>query len=177
MRQLILCCMQDIALEFPSKQALRSHPAMSSAEQQEREFAPRLDIYWRALALYTLALLGYGFVRSGLRNEVAIPLSDPLALLLLLFALWALLALVWTWYVQPRVGLGADYVRIRNRFRERVIPAQEIRRIVLPRRYGWGRLVRIYLRGRRRVLLLRPAAYAEGRELLQGLARLQRRLQ
>jgi hypothetical protein len=150
---------------------------MSPAEQQERVFTPRLHIYWRALALYALALLAYGFVRSGLRNEVTVPLSDPLALLLLVFALWALCALVWTWYVQPRVALGADYLRIGNRFRERVISARDIRRIVLPRRYGWGRLVRIYLRGRRRVLLLRPAAYAEGRELLQALARLQRQLQ
>ncbi len=143
----------------------------------EKVFRYRVDIYWRALALYLLALLGYGFLRSGISNGyVTVVLTDPVSLLLLLFVVWAAAALLWVWYRQPSIGVGHDYVRLRTRFRERVVRLQEIERLSLPRwQRGWGRLIRIRLKGRR-ILVIRPAAYERPQELMQEFLRFNRLL-
>ncbi|MCS7177112.1 MAG: hypothetical protein NZ960_05790 [Candidatus Kapabacteria bacterium] len=149
-----------------------------SSQSAERVYRYRLDIYWRALALYLLALLGYGFVRGGIANgHFTVALFDPVVLLLLLFVVWTGVVLVWAWYRRPWIGVGEDYIRLSTRFREQVVRLGEVERIVLPRRQrGWGRLVRIWLRQPRKVILLRPAAYERSQELLQEFVRLGRML-
>ncbi|MCS6966004.1 MAG: hypothetical protein NZ473_04465 [Candidatus Kapabacteria bacterium] len=151
-----------------------------SSQSAERVFRYRLDIYWRALALYLLALIGYGFVRGGVSNgHLTVALTDPVVLLLSVFVVWSAAVLLWIWYRSPTVGVGEDYIRLRNRFRERFLRLQDIEWIGLPRwRRGWGRFVRIRLKGgaRPRIILMRPAAYERSQELLQEFVRLSRRL-
>ncbi len=144
----------------------------------ERVFRYRLDIYWRALALYLLALLGYGLVRGGVANGyIAVVLSDPLVLLLLLFVFWTAGVLLWAWSRAPSIVVGDTYLRLRNRFGERLLRLEEIEQVRLPRRQqGWGRLIRIRLKGRRRVIVVRPAAYEHPQELFQEFVRLSRQL-
>lgn len=142
---------------------------------EEKVFRYRLDIYWRALALYLLAFVGYGFLRSGLSDgRWSVALRDPVALLLLGFVVWTGGVLVWVWYRCPSIGIGADYVRLRSRFRERLLRLEEIERLRIPSRWRGGGFVRIRLKGRRGVVVVRPAAYERSHELLQEFVRLSR---
>ncbi len=145
---------------------------------EEKVFRYRVDVYWRALALYSLALLGYGFVRGGFTNgSITVALADPIALLLLVFVVWTAFVLLWVWYRQPVIRIGQDYLCLQNRWGERYVPLSEIDRMVVSqRRRGWGRLVRIRLKGQRRIIIVRPAAYERPQELLYEFIRLSRRL-
>ncbi len=142
----------------------------------EKVFRYRLDIYWRALALYLLALLGYALVRGGVSNGyITMVLTDPIVLLLLLFVVWTGAVLLWAWSRSPSIVVGADYLRVRSRFGERLLRLEDIEQVRLPRRQrGWTRLVRIRLKSKRRVMVVRPAAYERPQELLQELVRLSR---
>ncbi len=148
-----------------------------NATTGEKEFRYRVDIYWRALALYLLVFVGYGVVRSGVANGyVTVALTDPVSLLLLVFVLWTAAVLLWVWYRRPSIVVGKDYVRLRTRLRERWIRLQEMERLVLPRRQrGFGR-IRIRLKGRRRIIVVRPFAYERPQELMHEFLRLSRLL-
>lgn len=151
---------------------------MSSGVTEEKEFCYRVDIYWRALALYLLAFVGYGMVRSGITDGyLTVALTDPISLLLMVFVFWTAAVLLWAWHRRPSIVVGGTYIRLRTRLRERWIPLHEIERLLLPRRQrGLGRLIRIRLKGKHRTIVVRPFAYERPQELIHEFLRLSRLL-
>lgn len=147
--------------------------------EQERVFSYRLDTYWRSLAIYAVALLLYGIGRSLLAGtlqsdgKIEVIVGDPIFWLLSLFVAVSLAALVINVLLQRRIVIGPDAIMFATRFRQRRLDRSQIRRVVIRReRAGWRRLrsVRLYIRGRRFPIRIRPSFYDRERELLDLLS-------
>ncbi|MCX7930578.1 MAG: hypothetical protein N2663_07660 [Chlorobi bacterium] len=141
-------------------------------------FYYRLDAYWRSVAIYAIVLLLYGLGRSLLAGtvqsdgKIEVVVGDPIFWLLSLFLLMSCIALGINVLLRRRVSITPEAISLVTRFRERHINRSTIRRIVIGREHaGWRRLrsVRIFIRGRRFPLRLRPSSYERDRELLHLL--------
>lgn len=142
-------------------------------------FSYRLDTYWRSLAIYAVALLLYGLGRSLIAGtiqsdgKIEVLIADPIFWLLALFVLVSSVALVVNVVLSRRLTITPEAIIYATRFRSRRLERSLIRRIIIGReRAGWQRLrsIRIYLRGRRFPIRLRPSAYERDRELVEVLS-------
>jgi hypothetical protein len=147
--------------------------------EHAQTFSYRLDTYWRSLAIYAVALLLYGLGRSLIAGtiqsdgKIEVLIADPIFWLLALFVLVSSVALVVNVVLSRRLTITPEAIIYATRFRSRRLERSLIRRIIISReRAGWQRLrsIRIYLRGRRFPIRLRPSAYERDRELVEVLS-------
>ncbi|MCX8052100.1 MAG: hypothetical protein N3B17_09445 [Chlorobi bacterium] len=143
-----------------------------------RVFRYRLDTYWRALAIYALVLLLYGAGRSLLvgtlqsDGKIEVVIGDPIFWLLVIFVVASVIALVMGVLLQRSIVVEDDAIIFATRFRQRRLERSQIRRIIVRReRAGWRHLrsVRIYARGRRFPIRIRPSFYDDESSLIETL--------
>lgn len=151
----------------------------TAMEQTPHTFHYRLDTYWRAVALYAVALLLYGVGRSFIAGtiqsdgKIEVVLGDPIFWLLSAFVIISSGVLFVNILLNRQLTITPEAIVAATRFRQRRLERSMIRRIVIRReRPGWRRMpiVRIYVRGRRFPIRLRPSAYERDRELTELLA-------
>ncbi|MFN8368499.1 MAG: hypothetical protein U0Y96_14790 [Candidatus Kapaibacterium sp.] len=149
------------------------------------QFTYRLDIYWRAISMYAVALILYGLVRGvmgGLPDAtIKIVLLDPVLILLFAFVVGSSLALLVNWYMRREIIITDNAIIFKNRFRERTIPLSNIERIQIGREKiikvrGAYKLVKIRLNTRRRLLRIRTSSFNNEHALVECLTNLKNSL-
>jgi len=147
------------------------------------QFTYRLDIYWKAISMYAVALILYGLVRGvmgGLPDgTIKLVLLDPVLILLFAFVIGSSLSLLVNWYMRREIIITNNALIFKNRFREREIPLSQIERINIGREKiikvrGAYKLVKIRLNTRRRLLRIRTSSFNNEQQLVESLIALKK---
>lgn len=149
-------------------------------------FHVRVEQYWQSVAIYAVTLIVYVVVKAlwettlqtGMMNVV---IYDPVVVLLAAFVVASLTALIATSITQRTLTITDSGLVFTSRFHERVFERGEIEKIVVGRERrvrmrGVLSHVRVYIRGRRRPLRIRPAIYDNEQHLVAALMTLRRAL-
>ena len=144
-------------------------------------FAHRLDFYWQAIAMYSVALAMYSFLRGTItEGQLSITLNDPIVLLLAIFVVATSIGSIISLYIQREIIVRTDAIIIHNRFREKTIKIKDIQRIAFgkEKRFQRGayRIIKISIIGKRRLLRIRPSTYDNEPGLVSALIQLKRSL-
>jgi len=150
------------------------------------QFSVRVEPYWQSVAVYAITLIVYVVIKamwdatlqSGIVNVM---LTDPIVVLLGAFVLIAVLALVFTAVSKRTLIVSEDAIAFISRFHERAFTRNEIDRIVVGRDRrikvrGVMSHIKVYIRGRRRPLRIRPAIYTNEQQLVAALMLLRHHL-
>lgn len=154
----------------------------NSTKPDEKEFSHRIDFYWQAIAMYSVALFLYSLMRGTItQGQLSITLDDPIVLLLGIFVIVTCFGALISWYVQKKIIVRTDAIVIRNRFHEKIVHINEIQRITFGRekrfQRGSYRIIKVRIAGRRRLMRIRPSAYDNEPGLVAALLLLKRTLQ
>lgn len=150
------------------------------------DFRVRLDQYWQSVAVYAITLILYVIIKSmwdstlqqGIVNVV---LTDPVVVLLGAFVVASAVTLVTNLISRRSLEIGARGITFRSRFHERTFTQEDIESIAVGtdrriRIKGVLSVVKVRIRGRRRVLRIRPAVYDDERRLVSALMSLKSQL-
>ncbi len=149
-------------------------------------FTVRLEAYWQSIAIYAVTLIVYvvgqalwnSTLQQGLVNVV---LTDPIVALLGTFVLVALIAVIINTAARRSIIISDDGITYVSRFHERTFRVQEIERIMMGgerrmRVRGVFAVIRVYIKGRRRPLRVRPGLYENDAQLVERLIGLRSRI-
>ncbi len=155
------------------------------AEQQavtgDQEFHFRLDFYWQALAMYAGALILYALARGSVESkQLTLALDDPVVILLAIIIILAVLTLLYNGYLQRSIIVGHDFIRFKNRFRERTLTPADIKHISIGREKlikvrGTFKVIKIRINQRRRPLRVRPSLYDDDAGLYKAIVQFKKR--
>lgn len=145
----------------------------------DKVFSHRLDFYWQAIAMYSVALAAYSFLRGTItEGKLSITLNDPIVLLLAIFVIATSIGALISLYIQRKIIIRPDSIIIHNRFREKTIKIQNIQRITFgkEKRFQRGayRIIKINITGKRRLMRIRPSTYDNEPGLVTSLIQLKR---
>ncbi|MBI3260098.1 MAG: hypothetical protein HYZ54_11570 [Ignavibacteriae bacterium] len=145
----------------------------------EKVFSHRIDFYWQAIAMYSIALVIYSFLRGTIaEGQLSITLKDPIVLLLGAFVVATGIGALISQYMKRKLIISDDAIIIRNRFREKIVNISQIQRIAFGRekRFERGayRIIKIRIAGRRRLMRIRPSVYDNEPGLIAALLQLKR---
>lgn len=145
-------------------------------------FTVRLEAYWQSIAIYAVTLIVYvvgqalwnSTLQQGLVNVV---LTDPIVALLGTFVLVALVAVIVNTAAKRSIIITDDGITYVSRFHERTFHVHEIERIMMGsdrrmRVRGLFAVIRVYIKGRRRPLRVRPGLYENDAVLVDRLMQL-----
>lgn len=158
------------------------HIAPNETDNTRKVFTYRLDFYWQAIALYTLALLLYAVLKGSISaGTLTIALYDPIVLLLGAVVVGSVLVSLTNSFMRRSVSIDGYSLSFHNRFRTRTFTLADIRAMSIGKEKmvkvrGVYRVAKIRLVNRRRILRLRPSLYDNEQELVQALVRLKRNL-
>jgi len=149
---------------------------------EDKVFSHRIDFYWQAIAVYSVALVSYSFLRGTItEGQLSITLNDPIVLLLAIFVIATSVGALISLYMQRKIIIQTDVVIIQNRFRKKVFTLKEIQRITFGKekrfQRGTFRIIKIRISGKRRMVRIRPSTYDNEPGLVHSLILLKRRLQ
>jgi len=141
------------------------------------KYCYNVDFYWKALAIYGIALLIYAALKGTIdESRFSLVLVDPIVILLGIFVIGSALALFFNRNADRTVLIGEDFISFRNRFQERIFKTNVITSIIMgnERRFKTGplKIVKIYIKDKRRPLRLRPSLFENEQDLLTDLLRL-----
>ena len=147
--------------------------------QLPAEFHVRLDFYWQSIAMYAITLIIYVVIKAVWDSTlqfglVSVVLTDPVVVLLGSFVVISTTWLILNSVSRRSIIVSDDAITYLSRFHERSFHLDEIEKIVLgnERRTnvrGVLALVRIYIRGRRRPIRVRPGLYDNEHGLISAL--------
>lgn len=150
------------------------------------DFRIRIDQYWKSVAVYAITLITYVIIKSlwdstlqqGIVNVV---LTDPVVVLLGAFVVASAVTLVANLISRRSLVIAEGGITFRSRFHERTFTKVEIESITVGRDRrvhikGVLSVVKVRIRGRRRVLRIRPAVYDDERRLVAALMSLRSQL-
>lgn len=150
-------------------------------DHQEEHFRYRLDIYWKALAVYSIIFIVYAVIRGSLGPDEFSITYDPILLILFLFILFGIGSIGLHLFLRKQLVLTANEIRIENRFRSIRIPVDSIRKIRFRRSYLQRggpryRVILLYLNSRKRPIRIRASLYENDRKLVEFFHTLRQRL-
>lgn len=155
---------------------------MEGATMNADRFTVRLEAYWQSIAIYAVTLIVYvigqalwnSTLQQGLVNVV---LTDPIVALLGTFVLVSLIAVVVNTVAKRSIIISDEGITYISRFHERTFRIDEIERIMMGgdrrmRVRGVFAVIRVYIKGRRRPLRVRPGLYENDALLIDRLMKL-----
>lgn len=155
---------------------------MEGATMNADRFTVRLEAYWQSIAIYAVTLIVYvigqalwnSTLQQGLVNVV---LTDPIVALLGTFVLVSLIAVVVNTVAKRSIIISDEGITYISRFHERMFRVDEIERIMMGgdrrmRVRGVFAVIRVYIKGRRRPLRVRPGLYENDALLIDRLMKL-----
>ncbi|MBI2794683.1 MAG: hypothetical protein HYX66_08570 [Ignavibacteria bacterium] len=158
----------------------------SGVTDSSADFKVRLDQYWKSVAVYAITLIVYVVIKSmwdstlqqGIVNVV---LTDPVVVLLGAFVVASAVTLIANLISRRSLVIGERGITFRSRFHERTFTQEDIESITVGkdrriRIKGVLSVVKVRIRGRRRVLRIRPAVYDDERRLVSALMSLKSHL-
>ncbi len=140
-----------------------------------RTYTIRFDFYWQAIAVYAVSLFVYGLLRGTFHDGLLfLHANDPVLLLLSALIVVSSFVLAWNYFMRYAIIFHESHIIIKNRFRERILTVSEIISISSgkERRFkvrGKYKVIKLKIKGRKRLIRLRPFLYDNEEELLQDL--------
>lgn len=149
---------------------------------EEKVFSHRIDFYWQAIAMYSVALVAYSLLRGTIaEGQLSVTLKDPIVLLLGAFVVVTGIGALISQYMKRKIIVRDDAIIIRNRFREKIVTLSQIQRISFGRekRFERGayRIIKVRIAERRRLMRIRPSAYDNEPGLVTALLHLKKSIQ
>jgi hypothetical protein len=144
-------------------------------KQLPATFEKRFDFYWKSIAIYSIVLIIYSFIRSTIaEGTLTLSLTDPIVLLLFFIIVFSIIAYLYNIWKGPKIIVGKDSIILKTRFRERVIPATQIVRIQVGREIITNlrrslKVFRIYVTFRTKPYRIRPSSFWNDVELTDAL--------
>ena len=137
----------------------------------------QLDFYWQSIALYALTLIVYVVVKALYYSQlqqglVIVMVNDPIVVILLSFVALSVIALIAEGVSAREITVGPDFITFINRFQARTFTNDEIDRIIIgkDRRVRVRpntRIIRLFIKGRRRPVKIRPSLTDQEEDLLR----------
>ncbi|NQW31049.1 MAG: hypothetical protein HQ472_11125 [Ignavibacteria bacterium] len=142
-------------------------------------FKIKLAPYWTSVAVYSITFLLYILIRAlwdatlqdGIVNVV---ITDPMVVVLGLFVIVSSLSLVFNAIMRRAIIVTRQSITFTSKFHLREFTHEEISKVVVGRDRrmrvrGRFSLVKIYVKGRRRALRIRPGVFENDTMLLSAL--------
>lgn len=139
------------------------------------KFRSRLDFYWKSLAIFSITLLVWSFLRDTMEgNSFDISFNDPISLLLLGILGLTLFSMLLAMYKANRIIIFPDKIMFKNRIRKKIIEKSEIESIEAGREHPFKEdptvsMIRMNVRGRKRPIRIRPSMFYEQQQLADML--------
>ena len=150
------------------------------------QFSVKLESYWQSIAIYAVTLIAYVIIKAmwnttlqdGIVNVVV---TDPIVVLIGLFVVISIIALAIAMITKRRIIINEDSITFLSRYHERTFKAEEIDKIKMGRDRrvrvrGVMSHVKMYIKGRRRPLRIRPAVYEDEKHLVSALLSLRKNI-
>lgn len=129
---------------------------------EQRTYKYNLDFYYKSLLLYMIFLICYVLLKGSFGDDkFEVVLKDPLIYVVSIFILFFLVVVISAYIRRRVIVFEDDRFLIRNRFGERVILFSDIISMKFSRQRGERkyrssvRIVKLKLRGRKRLLRIR----------------------
>ena len=129
---------------------------------EQRTYKYNLDFYYKSLLLYMIFLICYVLLKGSFGDDkFEVVLKDPLIYVVSIFILFFLVVVISAYIRRRVIVFEVDRFLIRNRFGERVILFSDIISMKFSRKRGERkyrssvRMVKLKLRGRKRLLRIR----------------------
>ncbi len=142
-------------------------------------FKVKLAPYWTSVAVYSITLLLYILIRAlwdatlqqGIVNVV---IKDPIVVILALFVLVSSLSLLFNAITRRSITVTHSNITFASKFHTRTFSHEEIYKVVVGRDRrmrvrGLFSFVKVYVKGRRRALRVRPAVFENDTALENAL--------
>lgn len=150
---------------------------------ENRIYKYNLDFYYKSLVLYLIFLICYVVLKGSFGDETfEVVFKDPLIYVVSIFILFFLVLVISAYIRRREIEFEDDRFYIRNRFGKRVILFSDIISIKFSkfrgeRRYRSSvRVVKLKLRGRRRLLRIRLGEFENEMKLYKEFAELNKNL-
>lgn len=144
-----------------------------------KTFRMQLDFFWQSVAFYAVTLIVYVMVKAlydktiqtGLVNVV---LTDPVVVILGLFVVLSVASLIINSVSKRTIQVSGSSITFLNSLRKRTFELDEIDKIIIGkdrrrRASAFTLTIRMYIKGRRRPLRIRPALYDNEQDLIQSI--------
>jgi hypothetical protein len=160
----------------------RMEATNSNIPTNEKVFERRYDHYWKYLAVYSIALMIYSFVKGTIVDHTfSLVWKEPIFLLISFFMLYSLLSLGYNMYKKMSIIIGDDFIELRNRFRIKRYQKNELLKIAVGKERQINireqfKIIKFKVEGRRRIIRIRPSSFYHSNELLSEIIRLKQSL-
>ena len=130
---------------------------------------------YQSIAVYATTLAMYIIVRGFLiEKEFAQILRDPVIYLLCAIIIISSLAVLYNAAMRRRIDIDGDHLHLRGALREMTIAKENVRsvRVGIERQRGFisnTRIIKIFLKNRRRPALIRTYNFERSQELYSGI--------
>lgn len=99
----------------------------NNIQTRQTSYPFSLDFFWRAISLYAIAMIAYGFIKGSFElSSITIQFDDPIVALLGLFIIGSAISLFYNWYAMREIIIGDDFISFKNRWREKKISLNDI---------------------------------------------------
>jgi len=151
-------------------------------EKPEKVFSQRLSFYGKALVIYIFILVVFIILRGAIIDgKLTLVLYDPVILLMLIVISITSIVLLIATIRKRQIIISEDYLIFKNRFISRKYDIGEIKYIKIMRSpskvvNNSASIIRIKLKNKKKVFIIRTAAYIEDAELLKTFANLRNKI-
>jgi hypothetical protein len=147
-------------------------------------FTKRVDFYWQFATIYAFVLLIYVILKGTYSEEgfsLTIVFVDPLFILLAVFTIFSFIGLFLGILKKHIIEIGNDFIIFKTRFRQKRYNLEEIKNITfgkskITRFPSAHRLIKFRVKGRNRLIRIRPSSFWNEVELVESITELKRKL-
>ena len=156
---------------------------MNNVEQKRRIFKYNMSFYYKSTIIYFIVLILYGVIRGEfIENSYRLITRDPILYFLAIILLVSFVALIYNLIRNMYIEISDDGIVFADRFKKRVYPADQIKRIKFSRQMRTSnspafRTARIKVNSKVRPVFIRFSDYENQDELLLRVEELKSKIE
>lgn len=149
-----------------------------SVRPSGKVFRYKLDFYYQQALMYLLTLIAYAWIRgSFIEDKFEFVFRDPIVYVIVFFVFVSWFVLILNWLRDRKLIVAGDRLIFSSRYRQRTVSVSDIASIYIGRERkvqtsGRFQVIRMKLKGRRRILRIRAGRYERDQELVAEIERL-----
>ncbi|GAB5464592.1 MAG: hypothetical protein Kapaf2KO_00280 [Candidatus Kapaibacteriales bacterium] len=138
------------------------------------KFRYRIDFYWKSLAIFTVTILFWSFINGAMEGKgFHVSFSDPISIVIWGIIGITVVSMIIAMYKANRIIIAENAILFKNRIRRKEVSKTEIEKIEPGRertfREDEYNIIRVYIKGRKRPLRIRPSMFYEEQKLSEML--------
>ena len=147
-----------------------------------KKFTQKTDFMWRSVAVYSVVLLMYSVLRGTIESEyLTLKLYDPIVILLALFIVITILSIFYRMYINKTIIINDSELILKNRLGSKNYSIDEIADIRISKKKVYNtkttiRVIKLGIKGRERLIKIRPVAYDSPEILINEIIKIKKRL-